>query len=83
MTCPHCGKPLTSARGALTPKMRQAYDAVAEFIVKMGYQPSLMQIQQMLQLNARSEAGRLLGSLEQRGWLKRGVGIVLVRENSP
>ncbi|WP_421565587.1 LexA family protein [Ochrobactrum sp. EDr1-4] len=54
----------------ITPKQKEAFDFIREFMAKNEYAPSYIEIMEALGLQSKSGVHRLLHSLQERGLIK-------------
>lgn len=78
----------TARKVGLTRRMQDCLQVIDQYIREHGHAPSHDDIRLALNLKAKSGVVRLVDSLEERGWIKRGhnltrsISIVASNENT-
>ena len=62
---------MNAAPFALTPRQRDVLDMLIAAIDSTGVTPSFQEIADAAGLGSKSEVSRILGAIEQRGWIER------------
>jgi repressor LexA len=55
----------------LTPRQRETLNFLATYSHEHGYAPSFEEIAAAMQVSSKSNVSRLLGALEERGFIRR------------
>ncbi len=55
----------------LTPRQKDCYEFIKQFIDENGYAPSYDEIGDALELVSKSNVHRLVNGLEERNWIRR------------
>ena len=72
--CPHCGKPLPTIRrsgAGLTPRMSELLGFIEAHVAEHDYAPTQQAMADAIGLASRSGVNRMLGQLEERGYIRR------------
>lgn len=81
--CPSCGQVMpASGVEPLTPRQKDALDAVIDWIGRCGFPPTLTEIAIATGRTSRGGVSEILAQIEEKGWIRRTGGhrgIVVLR----
>lgn len=71
--CPQCGRPFDTPRPVygLTPRARELMLKLQRTVDATGTVPSFDELRRMVGISSRSGIHRMLGQLEERGYIRR------------